>query len=1013
MIVGLDPEAQAFATAELQAVAAELEARATHQKKDRDDQSEEARQLLLGLLASERGLIDSRVLLAGYRDWSNQAAASLGSALVNHQAITPERLAAMEELLDAHLAKHEDSVTKGLSALRIPGSFRTELEQVSNPVLLAKLAQVGGAGASYQEGSSSENGAARYQILQPLDQGGMGKVSVALDGELHRRVALKEIRESAATDARYRARFLAEAELTGKLEHPGIIPIYNVGRRDDGQPFYTMRLIQGESSGTLKAAIDAFHGPGSTSATERELAFQGLVRRVLDVCNTIEYAHSRSVIHRDLKPANILLGPYGETLVVDWGLAKVLADQETESDLETKILSLSPSSSVESTVPGQAVGTPEYAAPEQIAGERVAFAPASDIYALGGILYYLLTGKTPFTRRGTDADALKQQILSGQFSPPHLIQTGVDRALEAICLKALQTRPENRYPSALAMKQDLERYLANEPVTVYQEPLPVRLRRWISRHRTLAASVFVGLLATALGLAANSAVQLRAAKELAAEHLLTEQREQLAVDAVRHFRSAVADDPALKNSPALAPLRGRLLQEPLRFFQTLQDDLEQNLDTKPETLARLAETCSEHARLLDELGQYPKATELLERCSALYQNAIQRSVEAPRAWRIAEVEAESHRAALFRKMGDNDRAFEGFQGALQKNQELLKDAPDDLDLLAQTAKAQNHLATLHRQRRQLTEARTLMDQVLAVRTKIASTRPDQKADQLALAGVLNNHAMLLFELGERPEAEAELDQAIALQQKLSEQFPGDQAILGMLEGCSFNKADRLFEAGRTQEGIDVMVKVMPIRQKLVHDYPSTTEHRVGLARNYSRLGSRYRQTGRLDAAVSAQQQALEEAETLVKLSPDASWALQLLVEQRQALGQLFMAADQTEPALQAFEQALFELEKLAALSDGVNPETLHQRVELLTHLIERNLDKGDVRAAQLWLKQVVAARRELAKAGDLPGRPLLHLRHYLQDLERFSNELGDAETAADARRQLDELPEDSNGPHGR
>ena len=148
----------------------------------------------------------------------------------------------------------------------------------------------------------------------------MGVVSVALDTELDRSIALKEIREKAADDREYRARFLAEAEITGKLEHPGIIPIYGLGTYADGRPFYAMRLIRGDKTGSLMDAIKAFYAEPNPEG--RNVEFRGLLRRFLDVCNALSYAHSKGVLHRDLKPDNILLGPYGETLVVDWGLAK-------------------------------------------------------------------------------------------------------------------------------------------------------------------------------------------------------------------------------------------------------------------------------------------------------------------------------------------------------------------------------------------------------------------------------------------------------------------------------------------------------------------------------------------------------------------------------------------------------------------------------------------------------------------------------------------------------------------
>ncbi|MFM7159771.1 MAG: serine/threonine-protein kinase, partial [Planctomycetaceae bacterium] len=173
--------------------------------------------------------------------------------------------------------------------------------------------------------------AARFQIRRTLATGGMGLVSEACDREFHRTVALKEILPSGADDPEYRQRFCNEAEITGRLEHPGIIPVYSRGTHADGRPYYAMRLIAGEQAGTLQQALRQFHAAPPTDPAERDLQWRGLLRRVIDVCNTMAYAHSQGVLHRDLKPANILLGPYGETLVVDWGLAREFRSQSSGS----------------------------------------------------------------------------------------------------------------------------------------------------------------------------------------------------------------------------------------------------------------------------------------------------------------------------------------------------------------------------------------------------------------------------------------------------------------------------------------------------------------------------------------------------------------------------------------------------------------------------------------------------------------------------------------------------------
>src|SRR5262249_1970497 len=176
--------------------------------------------------------------------------------------------------------------------------------------------------ATYSIGSATSEGQ-RFRVLRPHARGGLGAVFIALDTELHREVALKQILDRHADDPVSRQRFLREAEITGGLEHPGIVPVYGLGTYDGGRPYYAMRFIKGDS---LKEAIEHFHADDSlkNNAGRRSLELLRLLRRFLDVCNAIDYAHSRGVLHRDIKPGNVIVGKHGETLMVDWGLAKPL-----------------------------------------------------------------------------------------------------------------------------------------------------------------------------------------------------------------------------------------------------------------------------------------------------------------------------------------------------------------------------------------------------------------------------------------------------------------------------------------------------------------------------------------------------------------------------------------------------------------------------------------------------------------------------------------------------------------
>jgi serine/threonine protein kinase len=340
----------------------------------------------------------------------------------------------------------------------------------------------------------------RFRIVQFHARGNLGEVYLGHDEELHREVAVKQIQPRYAHDNGSRTRFVLEAEVTGALEHPGIVPIYGLGRRANGQLFYAMRFIRGES---LKQAIARLHDAEASQRDvgERSLALRGLLRRFIDVCNAMAYAHSRGVIHRDLKPGNIMLGPFGETLVVDWGLAKPLGKVSNQDEALPPWMP-SPASGSESTEAGCAVGTPQFMSPEQAEGSIDRLTPASDIYSLGAVLYAILTGRAPFA--GAEPGDVLRRVAIGEFPAPRSVSPKLPAALDAVCIKAMSLRPQDRYDSATALAEDVERWLADEPVLARREPWPDRAARWSRTHRPLVAGAAALLITATVALSVGN-----------------------------------------------------------------------------------------------------------------------------------------------------------------------------------------------------------------------------------------------------------------------------------------------------------------------------------------------------------------------------------------------------------------------------------------------------------------------------------------------------------------------------
>src|SRR5579883_335803 len=503
-----------------------------NRRRPRQVRFDTGRNLLLGLLALQNNFIDRDALLAAFNSWVADRSRGLGQLLRERGALSPSRHLLLEALVAEHLRLHGDDPEQSLAALSSIGSVRDDLSRVTDPDVQASLVHVSAARrdgadpdptASFASVGDSTSAGTRFRILRPHAKGGLGEVFLARDVELNRDVALKEIQPQFADDPRYRARFEFEAEVTGGLEHPSVVPVYGLGHTPDGRPFYAMRFIRGNS---LKEAVQRFHeaekapgrDPGRSTLELREL-----LGRFMDVCDAIAYAHSRGVLHRDLKPGNIMLGKYGETLVVDWGLAKALDQLEPQSPIERSELPLRPSSgsNLEQTQAGLAVGTPAYMSPEQAAGRLDRLGPRSDVYCLGATLYHLLTGHAPC--EAEQVAVVYEKIRTGDIPRPRALNPRIAPALEAICLKAVALKPEDRYPSAEALKADLERWLADEPLTAWREPFSLRARRWARRNRTAVTAAAAALVAGVLGLLAVTVVQSQAKSALEAKNLqLTE-----------------------------------------------------------------------------------------------------------------------------------------------------------------------------------------------------------------------------------------------------------------------------------------------------------------------------------------------------------------------------------------------------------------------------------------------------------------------------------------------------------
>ncbi len=340
----------------------------------------------------------------------------------------------------------------------------------------------------------------RYELHDFVARGGIGEVWQADDMRLGRRVALKSLRRGRET---MRERFVLEAELTGRLEHPGVVPVYDLALDRNDEPYYVMKFVRGRS---MKDMVKAYFGKSKKGAKSedvhlsandddsRELQMQRLLDSFVSLCETVGYAHERGIIHRDIKPENVMVGAFGETLVLDWGLAK------DKSAPEEKLSSLSDmhlSSVGTETRAGSVMGSPGYMAPELVEGEAHIADERTDIYLLGASLYEILTGKAP--HHSGSLTGMLERARAGTPDPPAEHNPAASKILSAVCMKAMQKAREDRYVSAMDVARDVRRYLAGEPVSAYEENSFERLVRWARKNqKTLVRSVMAAALSATL-----------------------------------------------------------------------------------------------------------------------------------------------------------------------------------------------------------------------------------------------------------------------------------------------------------------------------------------------------------------------------------------------------------------------------------------------------------------------------------------------------------------------------------
>ncbi len=841
--------------------------------------------LLFGLLALQTGLIQQSSLVGAFLFWSQNKDRSMADILVEQGGLDDLKRALIEGLVGEHLKMHGGDLEKSLAAIGAGNSTREKLAGLGDPDLNETLAGVGtlpltspgepGTETLSFVAGSSAFGTERYRIVRNHAKGGLGEVFVAIDRELNREVALKEIQLRHAQDQESRDRFILEAEVTGGLEHPGIVPVYGMGTYADGRPYYAMRFIKGDS---LKEAIAAFHAvePLKREPGQRSLELRKLLRRFLDVCNAIEYAHQRGVLHRDLKPGNIMVGRYGETLVVDWGLARAKGKtgpgSGSGSGSTTEERTFVPTSGNSSeTIQGSAMGTPAYMSPEQAAGDLDRLGPCSDVYSLGATLYSLLTGKPPF--QNADLGAILQAVQKGQFLRPRTLDHTIDPPLEAICLKAMALRPEDRYNSPRALADDIEHWAADEPVTAWREPVSRRARRWVKRHRTAVTSGVATLVMALVGTGVVLAVQTRANAQLkeansalADSNARERERFILAMDAIKLFHGEVSEDLLMKEK-AFEGLRTKLLRGAADFYRRLETVLE----GQPDRASRVALGTAyfELALLTNKIGNKAEAFEVFRKAMTIRQELVLAHPEIA-VFQSDLASGYNNTGIMLKAIGNYDEALEAYERARVIRKKIAAENPNVTEYTNDLASSHNNIGVLLWEAGKNDQSLDPYLQALDIRKRLASENPNSNEYQHNLSGTYNNLGILFKDTRKIEEARVAHEKALRIRKTLADENPKFAEYQNDLASSHNNIGILLSETGQNAEAYEAFEQSLLIRKKLVADYPNVTEYQSDLASSYNNIGSLLKDIGKHDEALDAFQQALKIWQKRVNDNPNVT-----------------------------------------------------------------------------------------------------------------------------------------------
>lgn len=813
-----------------------------------------------------------------------------------------------------------------------------------------------------------------FTILQPIGHGGMGFVFKARQISLNRLVALKLLAGGPMAPAADVELFQKEVQAVARLDHPNIVPIYEVGLHE-GQHFFSMKLIE---PGDLLANAAAY-------AADRRAA----ARLVAKIAHAVHHAHQHGILHRDLKPSNILVDQDGVPLITDFGLAQLVDAQPAAASLAR-----------------EPIGTPAYMAPEQARGDRDQITTATDVYGLGAILYTLLAGHPPYNE--PSRHVVLERAKSGDPIPPLQARRKHDRDLNTICLKCLEKQPDRRYESARELADDLERWLAGEPIQARPISRAERVWRWCCRNRVIAAALVVVWLAfflSAAVLAFASVVTLHAKNRAEVAQQSADARFVQARQAVDEMYTEIAER-WLANQPRLKPLERRFLERAARAYQGF-------LRERSSDPQIAIETAKAHRRLGEIqtlLGENVEAGKSLGAAISLLKELTEKH---PAQTEIRhELGQAFHRlGSLQASMEQSTQASASFRKASAVFQDLVDSHPESLLFRQSLARSWASIARLEVRTGSLDHAERGCQTALRQYATLVQVAPARVELQSEMSGVLNDLALLAQGRGDFQAARLMLSKALTHQAMAVEREPDVPRYRHLQSIHTTSMAGVYVLLGTYAEAEHSYRQAIEILTALVRDFPTVPEFRRTLALGHSTYASMLQVTGRLHEAESELSEGLRMLELLGAEFPDLPGYEHDLIVVVLDLGQVRRLMGRLGDAELAFRQAAERSDRLAARA----PDSVSCRSSAaLSHiLLGRLLESiGRLREAETHLR--TGADRAQALASILPSQPDLQellsashatLGNLLQQSGRFTGaENVYREAIATDRKLLTSLP---------